>query len=70
MRKSRTGTPRPENISSAQHPAIIVRFSNQDKRNELCGKRKLLNKIQSGKINSSLASTQIRENLTATEKCY
>ena len=69
MRKSRTGTSRSGNISSVQHPAIIVRFSNRDKRNELYGKRKLLNKIQSDKINSSLASTQIREkNLTAYRK--
>ena len=67
-RKSHTGTSRSGNISSAQHPAIIVRFSNRDKRNELYGKRKLLNKIKCGKINSSLDSTQIRENLTAYRK--
>ena len=68
MRQSHTGTPRSGNIPTAQHPAIIVRFSNRDKRNELYEKRKLFNKIQSEKINSSLASTQIRENLTTYRK--
>ena len=68
MKKSLTGTSRSGNISSAQHLTIIVRFSNRDKRNELYGKRKLLNKIQFEKINSSLASTQIRKNLTAYRK--
>ena len=68
MRKSYTGTPRSGNVPSAQHPAIIVCLSNRDKRNKLYGKRKLLNKIQSEKINSSLTSTQIRENLTPYQK--
>ena len=50
LRKSHTGTPRSGNISSAQHPAIIVRFFNRDKRNELYGKPNYLTKFSLTKL--------------------
>jgi len=57
--------------SKDQHPPIIVRFSNRDKRNEIFRKRKVLRPISSSSHSNSLAKEnkiEIHENLTSKRK--